>query len=190
MARQRMSALREELRAETTTARLNRAMVYRAIRPLARFHDEYRAVDEIVLNSQTLEAASRLRFRDFPRDGAFHTHPGLIDGLTWAAGFSMNCNDGNDLDKTAFVNHGWGAFQIFEPLDLSKDYTTYSRMVEGKDRLWQGEVTVLDGDKVVAHFSQFAVSTFQTAQRNWSNRLQWILTGICYERCKGFRAES
>ncbi|KAK3307264.1 uncharacterized protein B0T15DRAFT_394431 [Chaetomium strumarium] len=154
--KQKMSALRDGLQTHTT-ARFNRAMAYRAIRPLARFHDGYRAVEEIVLNSKTLEASSRLSFKDFHKDGHFHTHPGLIDGLTWAAGFSMNCNDYNDLDKDVFVNHGWGSFQVFEDMDFSRDYTTYSRMVEGKDRLWQGEVSVLDGDKIVAHFTKFAM---------------------------------
>ncbi|KAI0390134.1 hypothetical protein F5Y17DRAFT_462038 [Xylariaceae sp. FL0594] len=139
------------------TARFNRAMVYRAIRPLARFHDEYRAVDEIVLDSNTLEATSRLSFKDFHKDGTFHTHPGLIDGLTWAAGFTMNCNDYNDLDKDVYVNHGWDSFQIFEPLDFAKEYTTYSRMIEGEGRLWRGEVYILNGENIVAHFAQFAM---------------------------------
>ncbi|KAI5855057.1 ketoacyl-synt-domain-containing protein [Durotheca rogersii] len=156
VAKQKQRALRDGI-LSGETARFNRAMVYRAIRPLARFHEEYRAVDEIVLNSKTLEASSRLSFKDFHKEGTFHTHPGLIDGLTWAAGFSMNCNDNNDLDKDVFVNHGWGSFQIFEPMDFTKEYTTYSHMIEGKDRLWQGEVTILDGDKVVAHLGQFAM---------------------------------
>ena len=44
------------------TARYNRAMVYRAIRPLACFHNDYRAIDEILLNSNTLSASSILSF--------------------------------------------------------------------------------------------------------------------------------
>nr|APX43974.1 polyketide synthase [Pestalotiopsis microspora] len=139
------------------TARFNRAMAYRAIRPLARFHDEFRAVDEIVLNSKTLESSSRLNFGSFHKEGDFHTHPGLLDSLTWSSGFAMNCNDNNDLDREVFVNHGWGSFQMFEPLSFSKEYTTYSRMVEGKDRLWHGEINIMDGDRVVAHFGQFAM---------------------------------
>lgn len=135
-------------------------MVYRAIRPLAIFHEEYRAVDEIVLDSKTLEATSRLSFKEFKKNGNFHTHPGLIDGLTWAAGFSMNCNDNNDLDKSVFVNHGWQSFQAFEPISVDNEYTTYSHMVEGKDRLWQGDVFILCGEKIVARFGDFAVSFF------------------------------
>ncbi|KAI1506778.1 ketoacyl-synt-domain-containing protein, partial [Biscogniauxia marginata] len=154
--KQKLKALRDGI-VTGATSRFNRAMVYRAIRPLARFHDDYRAVDEIVLNSKTLEASSRLSFGSFKKGGSFHTHPGLLDALTWSSGFAMNCNDDNDLDRDVFVNHGWGSFQMFEPMDFEKEYTTYSRMVEGKDRLWHGEVMILDGEKVVAHFGQFAM---------------------------------
>lgn len=132
-------------------------MVYRAIRPLARFHDDYRAIDEIILNSTTLEATSRLSFGSVKRDGDYHTHPAIIDSLTQSCGFTMNCNDSTDLDVEVFMNHGWGSFQIFEPLDFDKVYTTYTRMVEGTDKLWHGDVVIFDGEKVIAYFGQIAV---------------------------------
>lgn len=140
-----------------TTARFNRPMVYRAIRPLARFHDDYRAIDEIVLDSNTLEATSRLSFGSVTRGGVFHTHPAIIDSLTQSCGFAMNCNDFSDLDVEVFMNHGWGSFQIFEPLDFHKEYVTYTRMEQGPDKLWLGDVVILDGDRVVASFGQIAV---------------------------------
>ncbi|GAB7350141.1 hypothetical protein MBLNU459_g0810t2 [Dothideomycetes sp. NU459] len=143
--------------ANCTTARFNRPMVYRAIRPLARFHDNYRAIDEIVLNSDTLEASSRLSFASVKQEGNFHTHPAIIDSLTQSCGFTMNCNDSTDLDAEVFMNHGWGSFHIFEPLDFSKEYTTYTRMQEGVDKLWHGDVVVLDGDCVVAHFGSISI---------------------------------
>jgi iterative type I PKS product template protein len=139
------------------TARYNRAMVYRAIRPLARFHNDYRAIDEIVLNSNTLEASSTLSFGTVKRDGVYHTHPAIIDSLTQACGFTMNCNDNTDLDVEVFMNHGWGSLQLFEPMDFEKVYTTYTRMLEGPDKLWRGDATIFDGDKVVAHFGQIAI---------------------------------
>ena len=132
-------------------------MVYRAIRPLARFHDDYRAIDEVVLNSRTLEASSSLSFDSVKRGGDFHTHPALIDSLTQSCGFAMNCNDSTDLDVEVFMNHGWGSFQLFEPVDFDKSYTTYTRMVEGHDKLWHGDVVIFDGDQVVASFGQIAV---------------------------------
>lgn len=140
-----------------TTARFNRPMVYRMIRPLARFHDDYRAIDEIVLDSRTLEASSRLSFTAVKRDGTFHTHPAIIDSLTQSCGFAMNCNDSTDLDVEVFMNHGWGSFQIFTPIDFDKVYTTYTRMKAGSGGLWHGDVVIFDGDRVVAFFGQLAV---------------------------------
>lgn len=152
----RMQALRDGI-ATGATARFNRPMVYRAIRPLARFHDDYRAIDEVVLNSQTLEASSRVSFGSVKREGQFHTHPAIIDSLTQSCGFTMNCNDDTDLDVEVFMNHGWGSLQLFEPIDFAKTYTTYTRMQPGPDKLWYGDVHVFDGEKVVAFFEQIAV---------------------------------
>ncbi|KAL4758755.1 ketoacyl-synt-domain-containing protein [Aspergillus foveolatus] len=140
-----------------TTARFNRPMIYRMIRPLARFHDDYRTIDEIVLNSTTLEASSRLAFGTVKRDGKFHTHPALIDSLTQSCGFAMNCNDSADLDVEVFMNHGWGSFQIFEPIDFDKVYSTYTNMKSGADGIWHGDVVVFDGDRVVAFFGKLAI---------------------------------
>ncbi|KAB8801877.1 hypothetical protein FH972_026699 [Carpinus fangiana] len=154
--KQKLQALRDGI-AEGTTARFNRPMVYRAIRPLARFHDDYRAIDEIVLNSDSLEASSKLSFGSVKRGGTYHTHPAIIDSLTQSCGFTMNCNDGTDLDKEVFMNHGWGSFQMFEPMDFDKKYTTYTRMNEGPDKLWYGDVVIFDGEKVVAFFGKIAI---------------------------------
>lgn len=159
--KEKMHALRKGIASETT-ARFNRAMVYRMIRPLAQFHQDYRAIDEVVLNSNTLEASSKVSFGSVKRnrDDRFHTHPAIIDALTQSCGFAMNCNDGTDLDVEVFMNHGWGSFQIYEEIRFEKAYTTYTRMHEGKDRLWHGDVAVFDGDKIVASFQQLAVSYF------------------------------
>ncbi|KAL8677817.1 MAG: hypothetical protein Q9186_005797 [Xanthomendoza sp. 1 TL-2023] len=151
--KRKMQILRDGI-APGDTARFNRPMVYRAIRPLARFHDDYRAIDEVVLNSNTLEASSKLSFGSVRRDGNFHTHPAIIDALTQSCGFTMNCKDDTDLDNEVFMNHGWGSFQIFEPIDFDKKYTTYTQMREGTGGLWHGDVVIFDGDNVVASFKQ------------------------------------
>ncbi|KAK4166873.1 hypothetical protein QBC43DRAFT_367805 [Cladorrhinum sp. PSN259] len=154
--KQKLQGLRDGI-VTGETARFNRPMAYRAIRPLARFHDDYRAIDEVVLNSQTLEASSELSFGTVKREGNYHTHPAIIDALTQSCGFTMNCNDNTDLDNEVFMNHGWGSLQLFEPIDFEKTYKTYTRMLPGADKLWYGDVVVLDGDKVVAFLGQIAI---------------------------------
>lgn len=133
-------------------------MAYRAIRPLARFHDDYRGIDEMVLNSNTLEITSQLSFGAVKRGGTYHTHPALIDSLTQSCGFAMNCKDSTDLDVEVFMNHGWGSLQLFEPLDFDKTYKTHTQMTEGADKLWHGDVMILDGEKVVAFLEKVSVS--------------------------------
>lgn len=157
--KEKIQSLRRGIASETT-ARFNRPMVYRMIRPLAQFHADYRAIDEVVLNSNTLEASCRVSFGSVKRnvDDRFHTHPAIIDALSQSCGFIMNCNDGCDLDVEVFMNHGWGSFQIYDEIKFGRTYTTYTRMHEGKDRLWHGDVVVFDGDKIVACFQQLAVS--------------------------------
>ncbi|PPJ51023.1 hypothetical protein CBER1_07830 [Cercospora berteroae] len=155
--KKKMQTLRNGI-AKETAARFNRSMVYRAIRPMARFHDDYRAIDEVVLDSKTLEATSKLSFGTVKRGGDYHTHPAVIDALTQSCGFTMNCNDAVDLDKEVFMNHGWAGFRIFEPIDFDKTYTTYTQMHEGNDKLWHGDVAVFDhADKIVASFKGIAI---------------------------------
>lgn len=161
--------------ADGTTARFNAPMVYRAIRPLARFHDDYRAIDEIVLNSNTLEAVCQLSYSNVKKAGDFSTHPAIIDSLTQLCGFTMNCNDGCDLDKEVFMNHGWGSFQIFEPIDHDKVYTTYTQMKQGVDKLWHGDVCVFDGEKIVAWFGQIAVRAFALPSNPVPKVSEWLI---------------
>ena len=138
--------------------RFNRTMVYKMIHPLAQFHDDYKALDEVVINSTTLEATSQVNFRDVKVDGDYHTHPAYIDGLSQSGGFVMNCNDSNDLDVEVFVNHGWESFQLYETLDVAKTYTTYTQMIESEGRMFNGNLTVFDGDVIVAAYQNICVS--------------------------------
>ncbi|KJZ70156.1 hypothetical protein HIM_10463 [Hirsutella minnesotensis 3608] len=145
--------------ASGSSARFNHSMVYRYMRPLEWFHRDYRALDEIVLDSNTLEASSRLTFGGLRSDGDFYLHPAVTDALAQTCVFAMNCNDNADLDTDTkvYVNHGWSSFQMFEPLDPRKVYTTYTRMTEGANQLWHGDLFVFDGDKLVAFFAKMAI---------------------------------
>ena len=140
--------------------RFNRCMVYKMIRPLAQFHQDYKTLSKVVLNSQTLEAASKVDLKDVRAEGQYHTHPGYIDGLTQSGGFTMNCNDANDLDVEVFVNHGWASFQMFEPIDQSLEYQTYIQMFEGKDRMFRGDLLVFSEQKIIASYKGICVRLF------------------------------
>ena len=137
--------------------RFNRTMVYKMIRPLAQFHQDYKTLFEVILNSQTLEATSIVDLKDVCAEGHYYTHPGYVDGLTQSGGFTMNCNDTNDLDVEVFVNHGWASFQMFEPIDPTKTYTTYVQMFEDKERMFKGDLLVFSEQGIAASYQGICV---------------------------------
>ena len=138
--------------------RVNGTQGYKLIATVAQFHPDYRAVDELVLDSDTFEALSKVNFSQVKSLGSFSTHPAYIDVLTQTAGFVMNCKDSTDLESEIYINHGWDSFQVFEEISPKKTYQTYARMAKSEGTIWKGDTVMLDGDKIVAHFKGVAVS--------------------------------
>lgn len=155
--RTRIGKMRDMLE-EKKTYVFNKPMIYKMVATLADFDPNYRAIDEIVLDSSAMEASSVANFSGIKRDGKFYTNPAYIDTLSQSAGFVMNANDKSNLDLEVFVNHGWNSFQLFEGLSSDKHYETHVAMLESSGKLWKGDILVLDGDKVVAMFEGIAVS--------------------------------
>ncbi|KAG6354177.1 hypothetical protein INS49_004781 [Diaporthe citri] len=162
-----VQALRQGIAAHRTV-RFTCNMMYRMISSLAEFHPDHKLVEDIVLDSQTHEATARVSFgqllgEDGKPAGSFHTHPGIVDALTQPAGFALNGADTADLDREAYINHGWGSFYLFEQLELTKAYTVYVHMTEGEDHIWYGDIVVLDMSeddgvaRVVALFERYSV---------------------------------
>jgi Polyketide synthase dehydratase len=138
----------------------NKPMIYKMVGTLAQFDPNYRALDEIVLDSSAMEASSIANFSAIKKEGRFHTNPAYIDALSQSAGFVMNANDRSNLEIEVFVNHGWKSFQLFEELSPQKRYQTHVAMQEKSGKLWKGDILILDGEKVVASFKGIAVSPF------------------------------
>lgn len=136
----------------------NKPMIYKMVETLAQFDPNYRALEEIVLDSSAMEASSVANFGAIKKEGKFHTNPAYIDALSQSAGFVMNANDRSNLEIEVFVNHGWKSFQLFEELSPQKRYQTHVAMLEKSGKIWNGDILILDGDKVVASFKGIAVS--------------------------------
>ncbi|TPX18780.1 uncharacterized protein E0L32_011529 [Thyridium curvatum] len=139
--------------------RLNQTYGYKMISCLASFHPDYKAIDEVILDSSTLEACSTCSFGQVQSKGIFSTHPAYIDVMTQTAGFVMNAKETTDLDSEVYVNHGWKSLQIFEELVPDKAYTTYVKMAQSKTdlSLWEGDTIMMDGDKVVGFFENVSL---------------------------------
>ena len=142
----------------------NKPMIYKMVSTLAQFDPNYRALDEIVLDSSAMEASSVTDFSAVKKNGKFHTHPAYIDALSQSAGFVMNANDRSNLEVEVFVNHGWKSFQLFEELSPQKRYQTHVVMLEKPGKMWNGDILILDEERVVASFKGIAVSSLVVGQ--------------------------
>ncbi|KAH8585883.1 beta-ketoacyl synthase [Bisporella sp. PMI_857] len=132
--------------------RLSQTYAYKLIGALAQFHPDYRAADEVTLDSSTMEASASVSFGQVVSNGTFSTHPAYIDVLTQTAGFVMNAKESTDLAIQVFVNHGWQSFQIFEEISKNKSYKIYVKMAQDEGEFWRGDTIMLDGTTVVAFF--------------------------------------
>lgn len=153
----RIDALRKGIMAGDSM-RYSQTAGYKLIATLAKFHPDYRAIDEVVLDGKTLEAYSVVNFGQVKKGGSFKCHPAYIDVLSQTAGFVMNGKDSTDLDVEIYVNHGWDSLQIFEELSPDKSYQTYVRMEKAEGTVFKGDTVMFDGDRVVAFFKGLAVS--------------------------------
>jgi noranthrone synthase len=141
-----------------TSTRFKSATAYKLVSSLAQFHPDYRGVEEVILDGDSLEAISTISFAKVKKGGSFNTHPAYIDSLTQPGGFVMNAKDTTDLELEVFVNHGWESFQIYTDILPEKIYRIYVKMVHREGSIWAGDTVVFDGDNIVAFFKGIAVS--------------------------------
>ena len=152
----KINALRQELHHDTAY-QFNRSMIYKSIGALANFDSKYRGLLSVTMNSGSYEAYSTVDFSSIKAEGTFHTHPAFIDALSQIGGFVMNCNDLSDLNKEVYVNHGWGAFHMMEPISAKETYQAHVQMRETPNKLWKGDIIIMNGVKVVAKFADVAL---------------------------------
>ncbi|OAQ69673.2 polyketide synthase [Pochonia chlamydosporia 170] len=128
--------------------KLKRGMVYRLFGAVVEYSKEYQGMEEVVLDSERLEAVSTVNFQT-AEDG-FVVNPHWIDSLGGIAGFVMNGNDAVESKKQVFINHGWERLRIAEKLDQTKTYHAYNRMQRAEKRMYVGDTYVLHEERIVA----------------------------------------
>ncbi|KAK2005551.1 beta-ketoacyl synthase domain-containing protein [Colletotrichum eremochloae] len=115
-----------------STFRFSKAMIYKMITQLADFDAKYRA-------------AGTVSFKGLVDDDMWFSNPAYLDAMSQLGGFVMNANEGVDLEKEIFVNHGWKSMKFLTPkLDPDMTYYSYVKMTEGECKLWTGDVIVFD----------------------------------------------
>ncbi|KAL9105864.1 MAG: hypothetical protein Q9227_009027 [Pyrenula ochraceoflavens] len=151
-ARSRIEAMSKQISEAGNTYRFSKNMIYKMITQLADFDPNYRGLVGITLDNDQLEASGHVSFKNVKKGGSFHTNPAFIDALSQLGGFVMNANESVDLEKEVFINHGWDSMQFFDRIDEDKEYRTHVRMQEGLEKLWKGDVTILDDKEGIVGF--------------------------------------
>lgn len=137
--------------------RYNHNSGYKLMSNVARFHPDYKLLDNLIMDEETLEACSTLNTAKISSKGDFAAHPAYVDAITQVGGFAMNAKDSTDLDEVVYVNHGWESFQVYEEARTDKTYDVYVQMKPHGEDLYHGDTIVLDGSTVVAFFKGVSV---------------------------------
>ncbi|PHH92640.1 hypothetical protein CDD83_6410 [Cordyceps sp. RAO-2017] len=134
--------------------KLKRSMVYKLFGSLVDYSQAYQGMQEVILDSDELEATAKVSFR--VDDQGFVMNPHWIDSLGHLAGFIMNGNENMPSHKQVFINHGWSRLRFGENPEAGKVYTTYNKMQLVQGKLYAGDTYVLDGQRIVAIFEKVA----------------------------------
>lgn len=150
---QRIVQLRKSIESNPRVQKMYGNTGYKLVSSLASYDEDFKGVEEVVLDSENLEATAKVKFSKAHRAGIYHVNPHLIDNFGQPALFIMNANDTADLDKEVFVNHGWTSLQFYKPVSLDGEYTSYVKMDGPKDDgMYSGDMIVFEGSEVVAAF--------------------------------------
>ncbi|KAJ5525439.1 polyketide synthase [Penicillium frequentans] len=153
-----MIELRQGIEDNDRVQKLAGSTGYQLVSSLASYDAEYKGVIEVVMDSKNLEAVAKVKCNPVTAHGTkvagkYKVNPYLIDNFGQPALFIMNANDHADLDKEVFVNHGWTSLHFYKEVSVEKVYHSYVKMTGPKeDGMYSGDMTVFEGDEVVACF--------------------------------------
>ena len=148
MVQTQIDVLKQKL--ETGAAhKVLRGMAYKLFKALVTYADNYRGMEEVILDGKTTEATAQVQFQTTPSDGEFYCSPYWIDSLAHLSGFIVNASDHLDSDNSVYISHGWGSIKISKQLSPEKKYRSYVRMQPAPGNVSVGDVYILEGDEII-----------------------------------------
>lgn len=148
MVQAQVDALKQKL--ETGAAhKVLRGMAYKLFKALVTYADNYRGMEEVILDGKQTEATASVQFQTTAADGEFLCSPYWIDSLAHLSGFIVNASDHLDSENSVYISHGWGSIKIAEKLSPEKKYRSYVRMQPAPGNISVGDVYIMDGDRII-----------------------------------------
>lgn len=151
LVKARMDALMSPQKADTT-ARLQRAFVYKLFNAIVRYDEKYHGLHEVFMDEAMQDAVAVVKLK--PRAalggaGAWALSPYWSDAIVHLAGFVMNGSSRNK-ENTAHISGGLDCMTLADELSDEKTYYSYVRMRAGEKKGASiGDVYVLDGDVII-----------------------------------------
>jgi iterative type I PKS product template protein len=134
---------------EGSTDRMFRKMVYQLFSALVIYGPKYQGIQEVLVNTDELEATASLKLYEGADAGRFFASPLWIDNLAQLSGFVMNAIGIVDPRVAVYISHGWGSLQIAMPMDPTKPYRVHVKMQPLDKSIVAGNVSIFQGDTMV-----------------------------------------
>ena len=131
---------------------------YKLMDTVAQFHPDYKLLDNVILDEDTLEATCTMDFSCVQPGGTYAAHPGEIDAITQLGGFMVNAQDSINLEEEVYISHGWDSLQVYKEMGPEEPYQVYVKMHRRDAEFYYGDTILLQGKKVVAFFKRVTVS--------------------------------
>ncbi|OAL46128.1 ketoacyl-synt-domain-containing protein [Pyrenochaeta sp. DS3sAY3a] len=139
-----------KLKLETGAAhKVLRGMAYKLFKALVTYADNYRGMEEVILDGKQTEATAQVQFQTTAADGDFLCSPYWIDSLAHLSGFIVNASDHLDSENSVYISHGWGSIRIAKQLSADKKYRSYVRMQPAPGNISVGDVYILEGEEII-----------------------------------------
>lgn len=126
-----------------------RGMAYKLFKALVTYADNYRGMEEVILDGKQTEATASVQFQTTEADGEFLCSPYWIDSLAHLSGFIVNASDHLDSENSVYISHGWGSIKIAGKLSPEKKYRSYVRMQPAPGNISVGDVYIMDGTEII-----------------------------------------
>ncbi|KAF2827710.1 ketoacyl-synt-domain-containing protein [Ophiobolus disseminans] len=148
MVQSQIDVLKQKL--ETGAAhKVLRGMAYKLFKALVTYADNYRGMEEVILDGKQTEATASIQFQTTAADGNFLCSPYWIDSLAHLSGFIVNASDHLDSESSVYISHGWGSIKISKQLSPDKKYRSYVRMQPAPGNISVGDVYILEGEEII-----------------------------------------
>ncbi|KAL5114384.1 polyketide synthase [Pleosporales sp. CAS-2024a] len=126
-----------------------RGMAYKLFKALVTYADNYRGMEEVILDGKQTEATAQVQFQTTAADGSFLCSPYWIDSLCHLSGFIVNASDHLDSEHSVYISHGWGSVKISKKLSPEKKYRSYVRMQPAPGNISVGDVYIFEDHEIV-----------------------------------------